>query len=34
MNEIQEKAYARYQMHWMFSHGITMRDVYTAAEDA
>ena len=34
MNEIQEKAYARYQMHWMFSHSITMQDVYTAAENA
>ena len=31
---IQKIAYERYQMEWMLTHGITMRDLYSVAEDA
>lgn len=27
MKSIKEKSYEKYQMHWMFSHGVTVADI-------
>lgn len=32
MKSIKERSYEKYQMHWMFSHGITVADIGRRAE--